>query len=91
MAPPIAPSHTCHAIGCRVPVSPRLFCCPKHWRMLPGRYRRGVLREYRAGQEIDKRPSNEYLVVAAQARHWLHLREGVEPIACMVCLGLREA
>ena len=30
-------SHTCHAIGCVVPVPPRMLFCRKHWAMTPKR------------------------------------------------------
>jgi hypothetical protein len=39
-----------------------LFCLP-HWRALPKKVQDAVWREYRSGQEIDKKPSLRYLAV----------------------------
>ncbi len=60
-------SHTCHAIDCRTPVPPRLLMCLKHWRMVPRDLQRLVWRHYRPGQEMDKRPTAEYLTVMKRA------------------------
>lgn len=59
--------HTCHARECNVVVDPKLFMCRKHWLMLPSLYRRAILRSYRPGQEVDKRPSTIYLQMAKDA------------------------
>jgi len=59
--------HTCHAVECNTPVPPRLLMCLRHWRMVPPAIQRKVWREYRPGQEVDKRPSAEYLVVMKEA------------------------
>jgi uncharacterized protein (DUF3820 family) len=61
------PGHVCHAEGCNVSTEPRMLFCLKHWRMVPASIQRAVWREYRPGQERDKKPSAEYLVVARQA------------------------
>jgi len=37
--------------------------CPWHWRALPKKIQDAVWREYRAGQELDKKPSLRYLSV----------------------------
>ena len=37
-----------------------LFCRP-HWRITPYKLKRWVWATYRRGQEIDKRPSEEYM------------------------------
>lgn len=62
-----APEHRCHAKGCRERVEPKLLMCPKHWRMVPKKLQAEVWRTYRAGQEIDKRPTREYLDAANAA------------------------
>lgn len=59
--------HICHAEGCEVGVPPKLLFCLKHWRMTPARIKAAVWREYRAGQEMTKTPTPEYLAVMAAA------------------------
>ncbi len=53
--------HLCHAVGCEVPVQPRLAMCRKHWFMVPLGLRRAVWSEYVPGQEVRKDPSRAYL------------------------------
>lgn len=60
-------THRCHAVGCLVPVPPRMLMCGPHWRMVPENLQRAVLRHYRRGQVTDKRPSHEYLLAATDA------------------------
>lgn len=55
--------HLCHAHGCERAVRPSLLFCLPHWRGLRVEMQRRVWREYRAGQENDKRPSLRYLAV----------------------------
>lgn len=62
-----AGEHLCHARGCSEPVPPKLLMCAKHWRMVPANLQAAVWRTYRAGQEIDKRPSHDYLDAARAA------------------------
>lgn len=59
--------HYCHAEGCRVVVNPKILMCRRHWFQVPAQLRRAVWREYRPGQEVDKRPSPEYLSVMRAA------------------------
>jgi hypothetical protein len=56
-------SHTCHAPGCLLFVSPRMFMCPPHWLALPKKIRDAIWREYQSGQEISKRASWRYMAV----------------------------
>jgi hypothetical protein len=35
--------------------------CLRHWRLVPAPLKRAVWRHYRAGQEIDKCPSEAYM------------------------------
>lgn len=59
--------HLCHAENCSTPVPPKMFMCRRHWFMVPKPLRGAVWAEYRPGQEIDKRPSSEYMEVALAA------------------------
>jgi hypothetical protein len=40
-----------------------MFACPTHWRALPKKIQDAIWREYRSGQEKDKRPSLRYMAV----------------------------
>jgi hypothetical protein len=40
-----------------------MLACRKHWHSLPKAIQDAIWREYRTGQEIDKRPSLRYLAV----------------------------
>lgn len=60
-------THTCHALGCRALVAPKLLMCGKHWRMVPHEIQRQVWATYRPGQEIDKKPSFEYIQAQKRA------------------------
>jgi hypothetical protein len=59
--------HTCHADGCSTRVPPRMFMCRPHWLSLRKPLRDAIWREYRPGQENDKRPSTRYLAVTLRA------------------------
>jgi hypothetical protein len=48
-----------------------MFMCRQHWFALPKSMRDAIWREYRPGQENDKRPSAEYLRVTREAIAWL--------------------
>lgn len=48
-----------------------MWGCKQHWFALPTRLRARVWRTYRPGQEIDKRPSPEYLAVAWDVQAWI--------------------
>lgn len=60
---PEAAPHRCHAHGCDARVPPRMFVCGAHWARLRDPLRRAIRREYRPGQERDKRPSLRYMAV----------------------------
>lgn len=70
--------HVCHAQGCRTPVPPSLFMCPKHWKRLPKEHRDAIWRTYQRGQEITKTPSAAYLDAAKAAVEWMAKHEGVQ-------------
>lgn len=61
------PVHTCHAHGCDKPVPTKMFACRRHWFALRKPLRDAIWREYRPGQEVDKRPSLRYLAVQQRA------------------------
>lgn len=62
------PPHKCHAIGCKREIAPKFLMCPPHWRLVPKEIQREIWRRYRPGQEIDKRPSTEYIYCVREAQ-----------------------
>lgn len=64
---PMPPKHTCHARGCELGVPPRYLMCGMHWRRVPHALQLRVWATYRAGQEVTKDPSPEYLEAAQDA------------------------
>lgn len=71
--------HFCHWPGCRETVPPKLFACKPHWYSLPLLIRRAIFQAYRPGQEIDKKPSAEYIAAAKAAQQWIKSRQPVPP------------
>ena len=69
-------SHHCHAVGCERRCPPAMFMCGPHWRKVPKENQREVWRTYRPGQEIDKRPTSEYMQVTNEARRIVAEKEG---------------
>lgn len=65
------PEHTCHWPGCDKRVPPKLWGCRLHWYALPKDLRDRIWQTYRPGQEIDKRPSTEYIAVAKDVQNWI--------------------
>jgi len=63
--------HTCHWPGCTRAVPPKLWGCKPHWYALPKPLRDRIWATYRPGQEIDKRPSGDYLAAANAVREWI--------------------
>lgn len=70
-------NHVCHATKCTTPVPPKMFMCKRHWYMLPTSMRDKVWALYRRGQEIDKRPSDEYLTHTRDCIVFVAKKEGV--------------
>jgi hypothetical protein len=70
--------HRCHAVRCEKEVPPKLLMCLTHWRMVPRRLQRLVWKHYRPGQEIDKRPTREYLDVMKRAIRAVSMVEQIE-------------
>ena len=73
-------SHICHALRCSIPVPPKMLMCKMHWWMVPKLLRDEVWATYRPGQEVDKRPSGEYLTAHVRAVNAVAEKEGI-PIA----------
>lgn len=69
-------AHHCHARGCPVAVPPKLLMCTKHWRMVPKALQAAVWATYRAGQEVRKDPTREYLAAADAAIDAVAEKEG---------------
>lgn len=69
-------SHHCHAVGCTEEVPPKMHMCFKHWRMVPKTVQDLIWEHYRRGQEIDKKPSVEYICVAFVSISCVALKEG---------------
>lgn len=69
-------AHVCHWPGCNVQTPPAMWGCRKHWFKLPKRLRDKVWATYRAGQEIDGRPTAEYLAVAREVQAWIAANTG---------------
>lgn len=53
-----------------------MFMRKKHWYTLPKHLRDSVWNEYRAGQEIDKKPSLTYLLTTAWCICYVADKEG---------------
>ena len=60
-------THTCHAHGCTTRVPPSMFMCRSHWYAFRKPMRDAIWKEYRPGQENDKRPSPRYMAVQRRA------------------------
>lgn len=63
----MAEPHLCHAHDCPRRVPPSLLFCRDHWYRTRVVIQRAIWREYRRGQEVDKRPSFRYLAVQQRA------------------------
>lgn len=63
--------HTCHWPGCTKQTPPAMWGCRSHWFALPKSIRDRIWQTYRPGQEVDMRPSEEYLAAAAEAQRWI--------------------
>lgn len=69
--------HTCHALRCETAVPPRMFMCHRHWSLIPKARQRELWQVYREGQEVNKRPTIEYLNVARALRVYVADVEGI--------------
>ena len=68
--------HTCHALGCFVPVPPAMWGCRAHWAMVPRKLQRALWAEYVDGQETTKTPTAAYLRAAARCVESVAQTEG---------------
>lgn len=84
-------SHTCHAPDCTRPVPARMWGCRQHWFALPLKIRNAIWREYRPGQENDKRPSVRYLAVQRLACAHSVFKPDDEEAALRALVYLQEA
>jgi len=75
LQPVAAGNHHCHWPGCTSLVKPALWGCLPHWKMLPPILQRAIWNTYRVGQEIDKRPSDDYVRVAQEVQDWIRDQE----------------
>ena len=71
--------HRCHWPDCAVEVPPHMWGCKPHWFRLPAELRMRIWRAYRPGQEVDKKPSVEY-VEAKKARAWVNALSKLTPL-----------
>lgn len=66
--------HECHG-GCGKQVPPAMWGCRECWRTLPLWLRNKIWQHYRPGQEIDGKPSADYLTVAREVDDFLRSRK----------------
>lgn len=66
--------HHCHWPGCKAEVPEKMWGCLKHWKRLPAVLQMKIMKAYRKGQEIDKKPSKEYLSITKEIREWILAR-----------------
>lgn len=80
--------HLCHALDCNKRIPPRLLFCPQHWAKVSKLIRALVWRHYRPGQEVDKKPSPQYLVVQRMAILEVAVKEKLvswQDLFCPIC------
>ncbi|AFW96153.1 hypothetical protein ANA_C13491 [Anabaena sp. 90] len=63
----ISHCHYCHLPSCCMKVKPQYLMCSSYWKLVPAYLQALVYKNYRQGQEIDKKPSQEYLRVSQLA------------------------
>jgi hypothetical protein len=68
--------HTCHAFGCEVEVSEKMFMCKPQWYILTKAMRDKVWDLYIPGQERRKDPTQEYLDHTKVCIEYVKEREG---------------
>lgn len=71
-------SHTCHAFGCAVKTTPRLFMCRQHWTSLTPVLRKAINDDYTDGQDKagnGVRPTPEWFTAAHAAIDYLKVKE----------------
>lgn len=63
-------THECHG-GCGKQCPPAMWGCRGCWRRLPQSLRTRIWSAYRPGQEIDLKPSAEYVAVASDVEKYI--------------------
>lgn len=76
MAKSKSPTHHCHAIGCRVATSPKMWSCKPHWYMVSKYIRDKIWAHYRDGQEVLKNPTTVYMYWFFRAQMAVAEKEG---------------
>ena len=71
-------------------VQPKLLMCVRHCYMVPFPLRASVWYEYRAGQEIDKMPSDAYLLAMRDAINAVAKIEG-QPLLPDIYTPMRDS
>ena len=71
-------SHQCHATACEHKIPASMWCCRRHWRMVPRAIQNSIWRYYRQGQEDDWKPSRQYLLAAKSAVEAVAEEAGIE-------------
>ena len=66
MIPRPAIIHCCPMPGCGRPIKAKFVLCADHWHTFPKEIQTRVWRHFRRGQDLDDKPSREY-IAAAQA------------------------
>lgn len=84
-------AHVCHAHDCGKPVPPKMFACRSHWYALRKPLRDAIWREYRPGQENDKKVTARYMAVQKLAVAELAFRANDERAAWTAAHYLAEA
>jgi len=54
-----------------------MHMCRKHWFMLPVALRFLIIKNYRKGQEIDKRPTRAYVEAVQRTTAWIAEHEAL--------------
>lgn len=78
----------CHALGCQKEIKPSVLMCSNHWRKVPDDIKDDIWKYYRRGQEIDRKPSIDYLDAALSAVHAVAKIEGLECDTMMTSVTL---
>lgn len=75
----MGPKHTCHAIGCREAVPPKLLMCKRHWEMVPQKIRTAIVVNFNPDQCRGRaRPSLVWLKYAREAINYVQNLERAE-------------
>lgn len=84
-------NHTCHWPGCKKEVPPKLWGCAPHWFLLPKNLRDKVWANYQVGQEVNKKPSKQYIEIAQEIQAWVISTYWRCDMCELYCTGQRYA